>query len=1116
MYELMSAIKTRDVPTIIKLMTIASVPILMDMDGLGSTVTHFFARYNLPTCVDMMRDLYPQTLTKPNLLGITPNNLAAYSNQRGMVKKLDAFDDPIFRAAFYDEITDACSIEDAKKKDKAGKTALVYAFAAGHRKSVRILLQKLQKEDINRDELLNIIISNQHFHLLDEIVPYIGIVELERFFTRLEFVITQDGETNHETLMTRMNRCFDKPGDILQKITAFYKESPAELRQLYSTLIIVAAENFHLAFLRDLFQLWKGETKENKAVILHRSMSRLATALKNYQMINQLNINASKVIELIAAEYVIYFKDETSLHNNILVMLCTQGQFWAARIFSDEVSKLTPALGAVSTLHSKVEGELGDEAKHAIDRQRAGYRLYISSLAGCDSLKKAEWLEKQLIQSERFFKRLPEGVRVSYIQMFIADMWAALKKLLDTEANIEVIKIAYRRIIPLIEEKYIIKCPAREQLFNISDYIRSMRCGVLLGDYAHSINQISFILNSQPINDRLTHLFPGCVAQTQLSLLALLFIDNLNLQIPSVIKKNFFKGWDEELDSYMVGVFELPFSNPPVITQESLDNLMSKLSGYHYPKVKVSELTKSAAESFAFVSKTRVSANALCVFIKWLENIDAKIAPNIERDIKFIQQLRLKEDNISDIKLFLTFYEIKKICLNIFDHVFKEVNQAALLANVRIEVLAIESAYMAEVSNIIKILSRKIKTYELSIFPSYTPEFFAEFKTEENISKRKKSANKKQLKSEPEKEKKEGSVAEEEIVTSSEILPLVSNPESDTGGWITSTKPRKVEIAKVDVKPRPAPSIEPKQTLPLSTATSMLPVQQPVQSLAAVAEVPQQKIVTYLNFLPKEALEFLKELPGETLIVGGALRDAIQGKMPKDVDCVTTASIEEVFKKFPNAEEKSATHKMLQLNYKGLSIDLKCVQIKPGHTIFHFIAEDILERDFIINTLYHHPVFGLIDMLGAIPQLLLAKILHPPKMTKENTAFIDDPIRLLRGIRFRAKDKLQFSPYVAAGILKHKQEILEAMFIISPAKLEQEYTSYLAEFKTPMRVEGILKAFDKEFGDFGLYNLLLKRSIMVEAGELRFFPTRAHQSVTQTTVVEKRESPSSKANTGTS
>ena len=164
-------------------------------------------------------------------------------------------------------------------------------------------------------------------------------------------------------------------------------------------------------------------------------------------------------------------------------------------------------------------------------------------------------------------------------------------------------------------------------------------------------------------------------------------------------------------------------------------------------------------------------------------------------------------------------------------------------------------------------------------------------------------------------------------------------------------------------------------------------------------------------FLDYKIIEIIKKLESngyETYVVGGAPRDYYLERPNHDIDIVTTASLKEIKEVFP-LEHFISYQKGITL---GLVHNKTVIDISSTNELT--IEEDILRRDFTINTLLYHPIRGWKDYLNAkhdIDKKILKSVGNPINMIK------NDPLRILRAIRFEA-------------ILKYKidNKLLEAMF----------------------------------------------------------------------------------------
>jgi len=155
----------------------------------------------------------------------------------------------------------------------------------------------------------------------------------------------------------------------------------------------------------------------------------------------------------------------------------------------------------------------------------------------------------------------------------------------------------------------------------------------------------------------------------------------------------------------------------------------------------------------------------------------------------------------------------------------------------------------------------------------------------------------------------------------------------------------------------------------------------------------------------KKLYKLFKKNGKQLYVVGGAVRDAILGKSPKDFDLTTDASPEEV--------EAIAKQGKFKSDIVGKSFG---VVIVNKHEIATFrkdigkgrrpdaveftpdIKQDVLRRDLTINALYYDIGKGnIVDVVGGIKDLKKKKI---RTVGNPDERFDEDPLRRLRAVRF--------------------------------------------------------------------------------------------------------------------
>jgi len=161
----------------------------------------------------------------------------------------------------------------------------------------------------------------------------------------------------------------------------------------------------------------------------------------------------------------------------------------------------------------------------------------------------------------------------------------------------------------------------------------------------------------------------------------------------------------------------------------------------------------------------------------------------------------------------------------------------------------------------------------------------------------------------------------------------------------------------------------------------------------------------------------------QAFLVGGCIRDLLLQKKPKDFDIATDASPAEICRLFPNARIIGKRFKIVHVYTdekkffevttfrSDISKKNNEKRFKKQHgmikrdNVYGTISQDAYRRDFTINSLYldldteilHDYVGGLNDIKKR--QLRLIK--------KPSISYQEDPVRMLRAIRFESKLDLE-------------------------------------------------------------------------------------------------------------
>ncbi len=209
--------------------------------------------------------------------------------------------------------------------------------------------------------------------------------------------------------------------------------------------------------------------------------------------------------------------------------------------------------------------------------------------------------------------------------------------------------------------------------------------------------------------------------------------------------------------------------------------------------------------------------------------------------------------------------------------------------------------------------------------------------------------------------------------------------------------------------------------------------------------------------LDPEALKVLRHLRQtghQAYLVGGCVRDLLLGRTPKDFDVATSASPEQVRAAFRNCRLIGRRFRLAHVYFSGRKIievstfrknpvdDLASEPVASPppegdllieeDNVFGTAEEDARRRDFTVNGLFYDVSTGaVIDYVGGRADLdarAIRTIGNPEVRIRE------DPVRVLRAVRFAAKLDFTIEPSTAAAIQTHAHDLVRCA---SPRVLEE-------------------------------------------------------------------------------
>jgi poly(A) polymerase len=179
----------------------------------------------------------------------------------------------------------------------------------------------------------------------------------------------------------------------------------------------------------------------------------------------------------------------------------------------------------------------------------------------------------------------------------------------------------------------------------------------------------------------------------------------------------------------------------------------------------------------------------------------------------------------------------------------------------------------------------------------------------------------------------------------------------------------------------------------------------------------------------------LKAAGYETYIVGGAVRDLILGKKPKDFDIVSEANPSRIKKVFRNARIIGRRFRLVHVYFGPKIFEVSTFRsLKDGPTsnTFGTIEEDVLRRDFTLNALFYDPGQQIVvDYVGGMKDIREQRIRPIIPLA---TIFRDDPVRMIRAVKYGAATGFRL-PLRLKWRIKKQSPLLAA---VSPSRLTEE------------------------------------------------------------------------------
>ena len=229
-------------------------------------------------------------------------------------------------------------------------------------------------------------------------------------------------------------------------------------------------------------------------------------------------------------------------------------------------------------------------------------------------------------------------------------------------------------------------------------------------------------------------------------------------------------------------------------------------------------------------------------------------------------------------------------------------------------------------------------------------------------------------------------------------------------------------------------------------------------------------------------------------LVGGAVRDALMGKTPKDLDVTTDALPDDIVSILKG--DASTNYQILEIGkafgvVKVITPDGNEYEIatfredigkgrRPDAVSFTSIEKDVSRRDLTMNALFYDIDAGeIVDFVGGIEDIERGVV---RTVGEPSERFDEDRLRILRALRFAARVGSDLDPATAAAIKQNN-----ALEGVSRERVRDEFLKGIKSAKSVSHFYDLISEFDlwpQIFPGLEVSTDLTSKNVMVSLGLL--------------------------------
>lgn len=192
----------------------------------------------------------------------------------------------------------------------------------------------------------------------------------------------------------------------------------------------------------------------------------------------------------------------------------------------------------------------------------------------------------------------------------------------------------------------------------------------------------------------------------------------------------------------------------------------------------------------------------------------------------------------------------------------------------------------------------------------------------------------------------------------------------------------------------------------------------------------------FMEAIDPDALKVVRRLLSaghEAYLVGGCVRDLYLGRRPKDFDIATSATPETIRRLFRNCRVIGRRFKLAHVFFGSKIIETSTFRTAPQQSEedplitadneWGSVEDDARRRDFTINGLFFdvetEKIVDFVDGMADLDARLIRTIGDPA------LRFREDPVRMIRAIKFAARLDFQFAPETWDAMLEVVPDIVK-------------------------------------------------------------------------------------------